>query len=391
MGLAKSEWMEAQERGWVQLDTHVCGNCVEDSYLKELISANVKSRKCDYCGRSAGEDIAASTNVVLEAVFLTVWAYYCEPTVGGVPYDHGFIIEPKDIGDVLEDLGFEGHQDLVEAVIAAEANGDAYVPAADGHWASSHEHEILRSGWNGFARAVKHETRFHFSAMPPSSSGGHPEVDVAGMLPLLAERLRPLIRTLPAGTQVHRIRVRKRKERWEPTAAEFGAPPPERTTAGRMNPAGIPYLYTSFNAATACCEVGMDHRTSHTVFAALFALTRDIEVIDLTQPPVLPSIFDTGRKQDREEALFIHDFVEAISARVTKDDREHIDYVPSQVVCEYLAQVFEPGPDQRLAGLIFPSSIKPGGKNLVVFPSIERFERTFHGVNFVEAKKHRRR
>jgi len=389
MGLAKTEWMEAQERGWTALGTHVCEDCVEDDYLKDLIGANLASRKCDYCGRSVREDIAASTNVVLEAVFRTVWAYYCEPAAGGVPYDHGFIIEPKGIGDALEDLGFGGHHDFVEAVIAAEANGNTYVPAADGHWASSHDHEIMRSGWNGFAHAVKHETRFHYSVMPPSSSGGHPEVDVADMLPLLAERLKPLIRTLPVGTQVYRIRVRKRKEHWEPNAVELGAPPPELTTAGRMNPAGIPYLYTSFDAATACCEVSMDHRTSHTVYAASFALTRDIEVIDLTHPPVLPSIFDTGRKQDREESLFIHDFVEAISARVTKDDREHIDYVPSQVVCEYLAQVFEPSPDQRLAGLIFPSSVQPGGKNLVVFPSGERFERTFHGVEFVEARKHR--
>lgn len=391
MGLAKSEWMEAQERGWVELDTHVCEDCVEDDYLKGLISANVTSRKCDYCGRSVREDIAACTNVVLEAVFQTVWAYYCEPSAGGVPYDHGFIIEPKGIGDVLEDLGFEGHLDLVKAVIAAEANGDAYVPAARGHWASSHDHEILRTGWNDFAQAVKHETRFHFSVMPSSSSGGHPEVDVANMLPLLAERLKPLAKTLPAGTLVHRIRVRKREEHWKPTATELGAPPPEHTTAGRMNPAGIPYLYTSFDVATACCEVGMDHRTSHTVYAASFALTRDIDVIDLTQPQVLPSIFDTGRKQDREESLFIHDFVEAISARVTKDGREHIDYVPSQVVCEYLAQVFEPAPNQRFAGLIFPSSVQPGGKNLVVFPSGERFERTFHGVEFVKARKHSQR
>jgi len=58
--------------------------------------------------------------------------------------------------------------------------------------------------------------------------------------------------------------------------------------------------------------------------------------------------------------------------------------VPSQVVCEYLAQVFEPTPGTRLGGLVYPSAVHPGGKNLVVFPD-DRYLETFNGVTFIRA------
>ena len=58
----------------------------------------------------------------------------------------------------------------------------------------------------------------------------------------------------------------------------------------------------------------------------------------------------------------------------------------SQVICEYLAQVFEPTHGTKLGGLIDPSAVHPGGKNLVVFPE-DRYLGTFHGVTFVSTAK----
>ena len=151
-----------------------------------------------------------------------------------------------------------------------------------------------------------------------------------------------------------------------------------------MNPAGIPYLYAALDKTTARREVGILGRTSKTVFTAIFALTRPLWVIDLTALTPVPSLFDVANKDVREQALIVRAFVEAISTPMRKDGREHIDYVPSQVICEYLAQVFEPGEGKRLAGLIYPSSVQLGGTNLVVFPE-DRYKETFHGLSFVSA------
>ncbi|CRD59204.1 RES domain-containing protein [Stenotrophomonas maltophilia] len=386
MGFVKNEWMEIQERGWSAPDTFVCADCVDDPYLKNLINDNATSMVCDYCARAEVEDIAAEAQVVMEAIYDAVFTYYCEPAVGGVPYDGGFVVEPIDLPEILYNLGFDGHPDFFQAVVDAESNGNSFVPAADGHWAGSHPHEVLSLGWKMFAYTVKHETRFHFSATPATESRSPYDISTSEILPIIAARLRPLIRTLPAGLEVYRSRVRHRGQTWLPDARQMGAPPKEITSAGRMNPAGIPYLYTSFERATARREIGIVGRTSRTVFTAKFSLNRSLEVIDLTELPAMPSIFDVHSKEAREQALFVRAFVAAISAPVTKNGGEHIDYVPSQVVCEYLAQVFEPKPGSRLGGLIYPSAVHPGGKNLVVFPD-DRHSESFNDVNFAVAGK----
>jgi RES domain-containing protein len=383
MGLAKTEWMDTQEQGWLAPSTFVCADCVNDPYLKDLIIGAVCARTCDYCGRNDVADIAAESATVMEAIYDTIHTYYCEPVTAGVPYDGGFVIPPIDVREVLYNLGFDGQPDLVEAVVDAEAKGDYFVPAANGHWAGSHPHEVLSSAWQLFTDTVKHETRFHFANTPRSDVSSPYEVDVADVLPTLARRLRPLMHSLPAGIEIYRARVRKRGQSWLPSADQMGPPPKAMaTTAGRMNPAGISYLYTAFDKLTTRREVGITGRTSHTVFTATYRLTEPLTVIDLTQLPPVPSLFDVANKDVREQALFIRAFVDAISMPVTRDGHEHIDYVPSQVICEYLAQVFEPTPDTRLGGLIYPSTAHPAGKNLVVFPD-DRYMRTFHGVTFV--------
>ena len=384
MGGAKTEWMEAQERGWSAPSTYVCPRCVEDRYLKQLIRDAVTANTCNYCGRGAATAIATEAGVVIKAVYGTVRAYYCEPSSGGVPYDGGYIIDSIGIRDVLENLGFDGHRKFVDAVIDAEVNDDHFVSAADGYWAGSHAHQVLSSAWQQFCHTVKYETRFHFANLPPSQGVSTQDIEVSQTLPEVTEQLRPLIRTLPAGMQIYRARVRRRQESWTPTDIEMGPPPPEMTSAGRMNPAGIPYLYTAFDQETARREVGIKGRSRLTVFTATFELKRPLTVVDLTQTPPIPSLFDVDNKDMREQALFIHEFVEAVSTPVTKDGREHIEYVPTQVVCEFLAQAFEPSPGIRLGGLVFPSSVHSPGKNLVIFPD-DRHEREYQGVTFVHA------
>lgn len=387
MGGVKSEWMDAQERGWSAPETHVCDDCVEDPYLKHVIQSAASTGRCDYCGRSATTPIAAEASVVVEVVYDTVLAYYCEPAAGGVPYDGGYIIDPIDIREVLGNLGFDGHSDFVDAVVDAEANGDCFVPAADGYWAGSHPHEVLSSAWRSWVHIVKHETRFHFASSSPSKIASPYDIEVHETLPAIAERLRPLVCTLPAGMQVCRTRVRRRGQIWTPTADQMGPPPKEIASAGRMNPAGIPYLYTAFDKPTARREVGITGRTSLKAFTATFELTKPLKVIDLTRLPLpIPSLFDVANKDAREQALFIRQFLDEISVPVSKDGQEHIDYVPTQVVCEYLAQVFEPSPGTKLGGLIFPSAVYPEGKNLVVFPD-DRYAGTYHGVTFTKAGK----
>lgn len=387
MGLVKSDWMEAQEQGWRAVGKHVCTRCVVDTALKEVLESRAWPGRCDYCGRRGR---VASVEALQEAVYATVWTYYHEPTDAGVPWDGGFIINPIEIDQVLYELGLEGHSDLLADIVDADM-GNGWVAAANGHWATAHEHEVLLSSWSSFEEVIKHKTRFHFGQIGEASTAGPQEIEPGRMLGVLGERLRPYICALEVGTVVYRVRIRSTKETWKPCASELGAPPPDVARAGRMNPAGIPYLYMAFDMDTALREAGVSSQTVGDVFVASFEVVAPLMVIDLTRLPKPPSVFDVARKHEREGALFARGFVNAISRPVTKNGREHIEYVPSQVVCEYLAQVFRPEEGVRLGGLVFPSSVHENGKNLVVFPSDRGPDQAFNGVEFRRAVKSKRR
>jgi hypothetical protein len=152
-----------------------------------------------------------------------------------------------------------------------------------------------------------------------------------------------------------------------------------------MNPAGIAYLYTAFDPITAAMEVGASRRAGATPFLAEFQLSKDVIVVDLTTLPPEPSIFDLDKLPLRQARSFIKAFSNSISQPVQKDGSEHIDYVPSQVVCEYLAQAFELEPGIPLGGLIYKSAANPGGKNLVLFPNHRWDTRDFQGAEFLAA------
>ena len=100
-----------------------------------------------------------------------------------------------------------------------------------------------------------------------------------------------------------------------------------------------------------------------------FQLKRDILVLDLTEVPQPPSVFDVDNYARRQSILFLNEFVRSISAPVEKDGQEHIEFVPSQVVSEFFAQVFSLRANENgIEGMVYPSTVVPHGQNLVVFP-----------------------
>jgi RES domain-containing protein len=158
----------------------------------------------------------------------------------------------------------------------------------------------------------------------------------------------------------------------------MGAPP--TPSSGRMNPAGISYLYTSFDAETALHEVAAHKRITDRIYVACFTLTSSIQVVDLTKLPLPPQFLKSTKNKIVKIGSSRRNSADKISTPVTKNGQEHIEYVPSQVVCEYLAQVFEPHSGGVLAGLIYPSAEYDGGRNLVVFPSNRGWDLEFQGA-----------
>lgn len=381
MGRAKHAWMEEQERGWADPETFVCHRCVRDPYLADLVKRNPQMRRCDYCDRRSREPFAAPAADILDAISKAVHHYYNDPTQAGVPYDGGFIVEPVDIDEVLKGLGLDCSDAFLQAV--SDAFGDSmWVPSVGGHWSGSHLSDRMRYSWSSFQRLVKHKTRYHFAHQPADD---REELSPTEFLEAIGHATGTLgiACTIKRGTLLHRARVRAPGSTWAPEARTMGAPPNDLASAGRMNPPGISYLYCALERETALGE--LSPTPPIILAAAQFKLREDVQVLNLCDLPAPPSVFDIDHNDELELLSFLRSFAREISRPVRKDGSEHVDYVPSQVVCEWFAQVYGGGGEGRAAldGILYPSAIIPGGRNLVLFPQRDaRYRATFEAVEF---------
>ncbi|WP_346186800.1 RES family NAD+ phosphorylase [Streptomyces osmaniensis] len=147
-----------------------------------------------------------------------------------------------------------------------------------------------------------------------------------------------LVRELPAGTRLWRALTHDEPHvDW--SAQRLGTAPREYARqANRMSPAGIPMLYGAEDAGTAAHETVLRGEQDWAA-AAVFETSAACTVVGFTELPVVPSLFDLDRAVDRRPLAFRRDF----TAKLTSPARstyEQIDYVPTQVVTDYLLHVF---------------------------------------------------
>ena len=121
-------------------------------------------------------------------------------------------------------------------------------------------------------------------------------VDPAELLNVLEEILEALglVRTLPKGTRFVRARKHPAKVSLH-TADDLGPPPAEEACLpNRMSPAGVPMFYGAIEEETSRAEIEFpDSALAATV--ATFETTRKISVVDLSELPDVPSLFDLDR------------------------------------------------------------------------------------------------
>jgi hypothetical protein len=137
--------------------------------------------------------------------------------------------------------------------------------------------------------------------------------------------------------------------------------------SNRMSPSGIPMFYGSFDPATALLET-VEHPRHDGQVASIgtFQPVRDLLLLDLAELPGVPSVFELGSHGRIHALRFLHAFADDVSGPIARDGREHIDYVPTQIVTEYFRRVFRTDDGDALDGIIYRSS-RNGERALVLF------------------------
>ena len=368
MGRAKAWMMEQEERGYSAADGDICSECVTDPFLAKWIEDNATGTVCRFCGREEDEPVAASFDDFVGVVIGGIGFDWSHPDSEGIMYvsaEDGYQAAVYDIYDVLDGYEISDVAEVVQALTdSIDDNGwverDYYI---------GDKSQRLRWGWDSFKYVTKHQTRYLFlkskaddgSSVPPSQM-----LDEIGAV--IASDLGDFdfVKILKQDIDLIRIRIAPvAVER----AADIGSPPEEfAIQANRMSPAGVPMFYGAYQLDTAKAEtLDPGQHEGQIMSIGTFRAVRDLQVLDLANLPDIPSVFDVENHYLIHPLRFLHAFAEDIAKPIERDGREHIEYVPTQIVTEYFRRVFR-GPDKAsLDGIIYRSARHVGGNAFVLF------------------------
>lgn len=151
--------------------------------------------------------------------------------------------------------------------------------------------------------------------------------------------------------------------------AQMGPPPRRLGKPNRMNPSGVPAVYAALDAET--CVSELRPRVGGKIALASFTLLRPICVLDTTRfkaPPKELNIFAKDHSRRLSQWRFMQNFMTEIAKPISPAD-EHIDYVPTQVVADYLNNqhpVYMGKSQTCIEAIIYNSAQRPGGRNIVL-------------------------
>jgi hypothetical protein len=336
---------------WVETDW-VCSNCVGDTALQAIIDEEGELHDCVRC---AGVAKSISFQRLCELVDEVYKAYY-------VP---GHLIGDETTGDFPEEIIAEmisdtGHG-LADAVSKFLHEAEAYEVAHDGEEglydpASRYEfdyrvtepHELGES-WQAFSERVKFQGRFfnesvkqfldELVAVLRVAAGGR-----GGTFTALLEPGTMVYRARSAKTHAEVVKIEANPEE------ELGPPPRFLRNGGRMNAPGIAAFYGAFTREVCISEVRPS--VGGYVVSAAFEVVRPLGVLNLPafgRTVSICSMFDSDFAKKATYLRFLQRFHRELTRPVLPGD-ETIEYLPTQVMLEYFANVV------GLEGVIFSSA-----------------------------------
>ncbi|WP_430883335.1 HEPN-associated N-terminal domain-containing protein [Fusibacter sp. JL216-2] len=357
--------LDAMGRRYYENYKYVCAECLIHDELSDYIESNGDSGSCDYCHE---EKIVFPLPLLLDFIFNCIYFYWDQPENSGVPYETaegGWQLGVQD--------GFDFFYDVVACDFSCEElEKDLREPFLDLQFTlndpfSGTRSEELQFSWEQFCKIIKHQTRyvFFYDNEHEETLGVYSPSSILDQIGVCCSEV-GLITRLERGERFIRGRIHNSEESIN-TVSQLG-PPPLRYAkySNRMSPAGIPMFYAALEQDTALAELAPEYDRNSIFTYGEFELIRDILVLDLTNIPRVPNIFDTSRNTQMEDIIFLHSLEDAITQSVIKDGREHIEYVPTQVFTEFFRRKYKYA-DENIDGIIYNSSRNSGGKCIVLF------------------------
>lgn len=358
-------------RGRPQL---VCEDCIGEPLLKREITQKGRLGICMCC--KSDEHPAVTLEWLAERV-KPIYELLVTPAPEEIRFDRDRVYTAPSgeyPSDILTDLIEAEDRNIAEAMIAIMGRGHEWRFRDGGIdiYDESEEFEILepdgsllRKRWIDFCSSLKHKRRFF------NEDGVDVLDEVFGPV-LRGEHSGDAVRTIGPGHAdrfIYRARQANddggRRTIFGRLINQLSAPIPGTSGAGRMNAAGIAVFYGSFDIETCVAELRIP--VGGAAVVGKFEIIKPLRILDLTRLATTAealSYFAPRYAEIRAYSDFIEGFHQEIR-RAVIPGRENLDYLPTQVVAEYLWSQADPPID----GLIFGSAqISESANNIVLFP-----------------------
>lgn len=377
MGLAKQQQIEEQRRGFSCDETlTVCTGCFEEQGVTHFIEEHQSSTVCSFCKDYDEDVIACKLELVIDHILNSIHYEWGDPNNEGLSY-------------ITREGGWQGKVyetwSLMEIIGLDTINHDVFTYIVDSihnqQWCKKEPYSLkvdqtFMYGWSYFCSFVKTKSRYLFlnARNPNFDTKQHDEMDPVKILDVLGSIVNrvSLTNVISKDTDILRVRITELDQHLT-DANELGSPPIEYAIMpNRMSPAGIPMFYGAFDMKTAISETYQQCDTDKKAICGVFRPIRDLVLIDLPEKSSVPSIFDEHKRKFRSDIKFLQNFVHDFIKPIARDDRAHIDYVPTQIVTEYFRHVFQSKDGVQVDGIIYPSSKNEGHRAVVIFATSEQ-------------------
>lgn len=354
---------------------NVCPECFHKPGLQSRIKRERKATSegpCDFHPTRKGVPIKVVSDIV-DPVFRELYAG--GPDQGEIHPHRGDLLL-----DVLYDLTGAEDDRVVEALIGQLSEDDDYWPpnGEEAFYDSEYRYFLVRGDlgehgrfWSDFRKSLMFSERFFNSDAERYLAGIFKGVQQQRN----AEGLGPIYLVQPDDPQGTFFRARfadtyeAAHEIRADLAARLGPPPERLRRAGRLNPSGISAFYGAYELETCIAEL---HPTvGARVIGAQFRITEPICVLDTTRfdaAPKSPNLFALGALPRARQWRFMRVFMGEIAEPISQAD-EHLDYLPTQAVAEFLNRRFRvrfDGAARSIDAIIYKSAQRPAGKNIVL-------------------------
>ena len=349
-------------------DSFVCAECFVDSGVREFIENNETKAQCSFCSGKPGEAPVALLEEVKDHIKTCIYEEY-DDAENQLAYDEGeYVGAHWDTEDLLVDeIGLDLPKDNDEKLLTELLGCLGDITWCERNGYGLDDQNRARFSWARFCEVVMHRRRFFFSdyEKEPYEETYSPG-EVLDKLFQDAERY-DLFQVLPPDSKLFRVRLQKAGN--ELTTAQDLGPPPKGLAkqSNRMSPPGIPMFYACDDPETALRETANEEGA----FAiSCFETRRPATILDLTDIPPVPSLFqaipDSLEFRPREVLVFLNHVADEMSKPIQRDDRVHINYVPTQVVTEYIRSqlISENAP---IDGIKYTSAVHPRHASYVIF------------------------